>query len=209
MRVTATEVGVRYGARDVFQGVTAEFPENRLSALVGPSGSGKSSLLGVIAGYIKPASGIARYHSSAGDEKPNPARIGWVSQGANALGRRSALDNVAIGALSGGAPLDRAHEDATRELIRVGLGDYAEVMASDLSGGELQRVGFARALASRRPIILADEPSASLDEANTLNLAALLRDLRSTATIIVATHDPLLIDAAEHVVSLRGGMSAQ
>jgi ABC-type lipoprotein export system ATPase subunit len=135
---------------------------------------------------------------------PIPSLVAWVPQGSNALGARSARDNVMLGALGRGVDIPEAARRANEQLRTLGLGERANTAAMLLSGGELQRVGFARALVSRRPIIFADEPSASLDEQNTKLLATMLHDLASTTTIVVATHDPLLIDAAQHQVSLRG-----
>src|SRR5699024_6453165 len=119
--------------------------------------------------------------------------VAWVPQGSNALGRRNVLDNVLIASLADGLPMPRARAVALEALDQVGLAARAREQARHLSGGELQRVALARALASGRPLVLADEPSANLDAANTDMVADILARIESRATIIVATHDPILV----------------
>lgn len=204
MQVIVTEGRLSFGDRRVLEGVDATFNNARVTALVGPSGSGKSTLLAVMAGYQRLDSGNVSFVNDDGEfTAPDPALVAWVPQGANALGTRTALDNVMIAPLAEGRGLAASHTIAERALTDVGLLSRANAGARVLSGGELQRVSFARALATSKPLIFADEPSASLDAANTYVLAELLIGLRSRATIIVATHDPILINAAEAVVSLR------
>ncbi|KRC62314.1 hypothetical protein ASE14_00200 [Agromyces sp. Root81] len=175
-----------------------------VTALVGPSGSGKSTLLAAMAGFQQLDSGQITYrHADGSVEPPTPQRIAWVSQGANALGARTALDNVMLSALAAGAGLFAASRSAETQLEKVGLSDRMHTLAKHLSGGELQRVGFARALAAAKPLIFADEPTSSLDAANTDQVAELLHTLRETATIVVATHDPRLVETAHAVVHVR------
>lgn len=195
-----------FGDRVVFEGVSANFAPHRVTALVGPSGSGKTSLLSAIAGYLSLTGGtITRVDPATGEGgAPDPDSVAWVPQGSNALGARSVLDNVVIAALSRGLELMAARRVALTCLHQVGLRQHTRQVAGRLSGGELQRVSIARALASGRPIILADEPSANLDQVNTIKLGEVLRDLSTTSTVIVATHDPILVDAATDVVHLRG-----
>ena len=193
-----------FGDRRVLEGIDASFEHSHVTALTGPSGSGKSTLLAVMAGYQRLDSGTVAFVDHLGSSSsPDPAMVAWVPQGANALGTRTALDNVMIGPLAEGQGFACSRAIAERALDDVGLLSRANVRARVLSGGELQRVSFARALATSKPLIFADEPSASLDAANTDVLAELLIGLRSRATIIVATHDPILINAAEAVVALR------
>ncbi|GAA2053881.1 ATP-binding cassette domain-containing protein [Leifsonia soli] len=197
-----SDARVDFGNITVFSNLNAVFPANALSVVVGPSGSGKSTLLSAMSGYSRLTAGRIRL----GDRKeylPDPRQVAWVPQGSNALAARSALANVMIGALSAGMTIADAEDRARVELGRVGLGDRILTPARLLSGGELQRVGFARALAASRPIIFADEPSASLDLAATRRLRGVLFDLRSSTTIIIATHDQELVAAAENIVDLR------
>lgn len=209
MHIEVRGACVRFGARVVFEGIDASFAAGRVTALVGPSGSGKSTLLAAMAGYQRlDAGSITVSHNDAVNHLdtvsgPDAGLVAWVPQGSNALGTRTALDNVMIAPLSEGRHPAVARAVALAALAEVGLADQANQRARVLSGGELQRVSFARALASTKPVIFADEPSASLDGANAERLGSLLFELRSRATIIVATHDPILIEAAEAVVHLR------
>lgn len=204
MQIDVVGATLSFSGRVVFEGFSAKFNSRRVTALVGPSGSGKSSLLSAMAGYQQLDGGSILWNDPTDtSSEPDPTCVAWIPQGANALGTRTALDNVMLGPLSEGMSLEEARSIATLALSDVGLGQAIGERARNLSGGELQRVCFARAIASRKPLIFADEPSSSLDAANTERLAELLHDLRSRATIIVATHDPLLISAAEHEVRLR------
>ncbi len=204
MRLSIEEVGLRYGKVDVLTGFSARFEDHTLTALTGPSGSGKTTLLAAMAGYLQPSSGTIRLYSDEGQPSPpTPALVAWVPQGSNALSGRTALDNVLLGALSSGRTMTDAVAVATAALERVGVAHRAGAAAKTLSGGELQRVAFARALASDKPIIFADEPTANLDADSTDQLAHVLEALRSTRLLVVATHDPILIEAAQTAVSLR------
>lgn len=205
VQVDVVDAAVRFGATTVFSGLTAHLAAGRVTALVGPSGSGKSTLLAAISGYQSLSAGRVELCDGPTDSPspPDPARVAWVPQGSNALGRRSVLDNVAIAPLSAGAPLGEAHERAVEALEVVGLGALLGQQAHRLSGGELQRVALARALASGKELILADEPSANLDAANTDLIARILEGLSERATIVVATHDPVLVAAAATAVHLR------
>lgn len=205
MRLTVTDATIAFGSLTVFSGFSAEFEQGRVTALVGPSGSGKSSLLAAIAGYIRLHSGRIEIHREVGAtlEGPSADNVAWIPQGSNALGRRSVLDNVLIASLSTGHAMDKAVAIAMDALDQVGLADRPDEQARRLSGGELQRVAIARALASGKELILADEPSANLDAANTDEVAAVFDRLVSRSTIIVATHDPILVTAAHTAIHMR------
>ena len=203
MEVRVEGVSIHFGELQVMEDFSARFAPGRVTALVGPSGSGKSTLLAAIGGFITPNVGRVTLHDGDVVTGPRPEAVGWVSQGANALGARTVHDNVMLGALGDGVDLDTASERAHSALAQVGLAQRSGAHARTLSGGELQRVAFARALASRRPLVLADEPTSSLDAAATTNIIELLRSLRSSATVIVATHDPAVIDAAQDRVHVR------
>lgn len=195
---------LRFGERIVFENLDAEMPAGEIIALTGPSGSGKSSLLAAIAGYVGLSSGAVSLHDGVGGVfSPSPDLVAWVPQGSNALGARTVLDNVMIGALARGLPLREAQDIASDQLRQVGLTHRARASARDLSGGELQRVAIARALVAQPAVILADEPSANLDARNTEQLAELFDGLASDATLVVATHDPILANAASTTINLR------
>lgn len=204
MRVRVVNAAISYGNASVFSGVSGEFASGNVTALVGPSGSGKSSLLSAIAGYQALRTGRIELEAPGlSTTGPSPDLVAWVPQGSNALGRRSVLDNVLIAALAAGESLERGRVVSEDALKQVGLLHRAGEHARLLSGGELQRVAIARALASAKPLILADEPSAHLDAENTNHLAAILSAVSTTSTIIVATHDPILIETAGHRVFIR------
>ncbi|ROS52691.1 putative ABC transport system ATP-binding protein/putative hydroxymethylpyrimidine transport system ATP-binding protein [Frigoribacterium sp. PhB24] len=203
MHVVIEDVGFSYRNRHVFSGLQAIFHENEVTALVGPSGSGKSSLLAAIAGFTEPTQGAIWLVANDDRLRPRPAAVSWIAQGAIVLNARTSLDNVLLGPLSEGKTHEEAVELGMRALDDVGLSERAGSLCSTLSGGERQRVAVARSLASSRPLILADEPSAGLDEANTRGLSHLFTTLRRTATVIIATHDPVMIDAADDVINLR------
>jgi ABC-type lipoprotein export system ATPase subunit len=205
MQIDVTDAGMTIGGVLIFAGITAVIRPNTVTALIGPSGSGKSTLLSAMSGFTRLSTGTVVYTSAEGrTTPPHPGAIAWVPQASNALSARSVIDNVAIGPLSEGVPLSEAYTLSRACLADVGLEDLEQRRVRLISGGERQRLGFARALASQKPIIFADEPSASLDETNTLQIAALLMSLRDRATIVVATHDPLLAAAAEHTIEIRG-----
>lgn len=205
MRVTVTDASIRFGSFTVFSGFSATFDAGQVTALVGPSGSGKSSLLAAMAGYARLASGLIEIHEDGSQEPASPSahRVAWVPQGSNSLARRTVLDNVLIAALADGLGSREAHDVAMDALEQVGLADRTREQARRLSGGELQRVAIARALASRKQLVLADEPSANLDARNTEEVAAVLNRLVSHSSIIVATHDPILVKAAQAAVHMR------
>jgi putative ABC transport system ATP-binding protein len=204
MQIEIRDASISFGPRVVFEGFNADFRASRITALVGPSGSGKSTLLSVIAGYRALDRGEIRV---AGGQQnlPSPEYVAWVPQGLNSLSARTVLDNVMMGALASGRTVDEARTIAIRWLEMVGIDHIKKHQARELSGGELQRLALARALASDRPIILADEPSANLDRKNTENVADLLGSVTAEALIVVATHDPLLVARVDDVVEMRPG----
>lgn len=197
------DAGISYGEVDLFRGLSTTMPERQVTALVGPSGAGKSSLLAALAGYQPLSSGHVTYVDGTTRHGPISELVVWVPQGANALPNRSALDNVAVAALSNG--IDRAEAEAIgrEHLAAVGLSDRVQTLAKKLSGGELQRLAMARAMTGSRPLVFADEPSSGLDVTNVRLIAETLRQLSRVATVIVATHDELIRDMADHVVDLR------
>jgi len=134
------------------------------------------------------------------------AQFSWVFQTANALLRRSAIDNAALQLIARGAQADAARSTAIAELERVGVGHLAERPARLLSGGELQRVCIARALAAAPRWILADEPTGQLDHATTLEVGTALIEQRPPGTaVIIATHDPEVAARCGRIIRLVDG----
>ena len=193
----------------LYTNLNVEFLDKTITALIGPSGCGKSTLLNIMSGYESLDSGQVNFCSDSDGRESHQVIsddkiISWIPQISAVLPHRTALDNVMIGALGVGVEECVARKQALSFLELVGLENHALDLTRTLSGGEVQRVCFARALVSHKPFIFADEPTASLDEAATKYIANILRDLKSKSCIIIATHDPLLISACDKVVNLRG-----
>jgi ABC-type lipoprotein export system ATPase subunit len=194
-------------ARAALDGLSAEFRSSTVTAVTGPSGSGKTTLLHILAGLELPTAGgvdVLGEELTALDRaaraRVRRAHVGYVGQQPGLVPTLSALENVELALALRGLPPDAARET----LVSVGLADRATQRVSRLSTGERGRVAIARALAARPELLLADEPTSRLDQANALAVGALfVRLAREHGTAIVcATHDPLLIEQADAVVSL-------
>lgn len=200
------------GPVDILHGITLDVTAGETLGLIGPSGSGKSSLLMVMGG-LEQASG-GRVHALGQDltamDEDALARfrrdnMGVVFQSFHLIPTMTALENVAT-------PLELAgqkdaFERARAELEAVGLGHRADHFPAQMSGGEQQRVALARALVTRPRILLADEPTGNLDATNGAAIMDLLFDLRDRygATLIMVTHAPELAARCDRVIRLRDG----
>lgn len=191
-------------------------PCGKFVALVGASGSGKSTLLSMIAGLIVPDAGSIRVNGrelvGLGPIERSALRlrdVAVVFQDDNLLEEFTAVENVALPLDAAGVPWRAAATAAREALARVGLSEVADRQPHQMSGGQRQRTGIARALVGHRSVLLADEPTGSLDAENTAQLATLVKSLcRDGLTAIVATHDPIVAAAADVVISMSDGRVA-
>ncbi|UBF28268.1 ABC transporter ATP-binding protein [Kovacikia minuta CCNUW1] len=199
----------------VLKGVDLEIDQGDIQLLMGPSGSGKTTLLSILAGILTPTEGNVRL---LGQEITAMSRdrlahfrlehIGFIFQGFNLFPALTAAENVEVALKVKGVRGNVAHQQALELLERVNLVEKANQLPKDLSGGQKQRVAIARALAGNPELIMADEPTASLDSHNGHAVIELLRQLakESNRTVLIVTHDPRLIDVADQVTYLEDGV---
>jgi putative ABC transport system ATP-binding protein len=198
-------------------GVTLAIRAGEIVALHGPSGSGKSTLLMLAAAIMAPDAGLIRFQGrdlgsfSAGETADYQRRkIGFVYQSFHLMAGVPALENAAIKLLADRIPLNEARSAAVPWLERVGLGGRLQHTPDQLSGGERQRVAIARALVNEPQVILADEPTGSLDSQRGGEILALLADIarRQRVGVLLVTHDPHAAAIADRVCTLRDGKLA-
>ncbi len=201
------------GVVDILRGISLDIDSGETVGLIGPSGSGKSSLLMLLGGLEQATGGVVRVAGqdlTTLDEDAlarfRRGNMGIVFQSFHLIPTMTALENVATPLELAGA-VD-AFDRANAELRAVGLGDRVGHYPSQLSGGEQQRVALARAAAPRPAILLADEPTGNLDGANGQAIMDLLFDLRDRhgATLVLVTHAPELAERCDRVIYLRDGM---
>ena len=216
-RVVAEARGVAktYGSQRALAGVDAAFPAGRLVAVTGPSGSGKTTLLHLLAGIEIPTEGEVVVLGTALADLGRDARAAFRRDHVSVIGQEpglvpflSAQENVELALTVRGVPADDGRERALEALSAVGLAERSGQRVFRLSAGERERVAIARALAARPDLLLADEPTARLDQANPLEVATLLARLaRELGTAIVcATHDRVVIEQADDELALRAAV---
>lgn len=194
-------------------GLDLRIERGEFVAIMGPSGSGKSTLLNVLGCLDRPTGGSYRLAGedtaqldAAALARLRNRRIGFCFQSFNLLPRMSALQNVALPLVYAGVPRRRREELARTKLIEVGLGERMNHRSTQLSGGQQQRVAIARALVTEPDILLADEPTGTLDSRTGEEVMALLQALHAAGrTVILVTHDAKIAAYAERLVRLRDG----
>lgn len=179
--------GVTYQYQDsrvLFSNLNIRVAPGGPVAITGPSGTGKSTLLALLGGALSPTAGEVRSDYDASE-------AAWIIQSLPNLGARTVIDNAALYSILDGEPSAPGRTRAALSLEHVGLLPYRARRARTLSGGELQRLAVARAVSSRRPLILADEPTNQLDRANAAVVMKLLFDTasRESRLLVVVTHD--------------------
>lgn len=200
-RLEVSGASVTVAERVILQPTTFDSHSGQVTVLTGVSGVGKSTLLNVIGGVQRPSSGRA---TLSAHRYGAHVCITWVLQTTLLLGGRSVLDNAMLGALSQGLSVREATRRAIESLEIVSLADRQHGSVRDLSGGEAQRLTVARAMASPADVLLADEPTGQLDQANSdIVRQALRHDADAGRLSVIATHDPSLLDIADVHVELR------
>lgn len=218
----------RRGAEELFGGLSHEFTPGAVTAVTGPSGRGKSTLLYVLGLMLTPSRGRVVLDgeavSSAADavrSRVRAHRIGFVFQDSALDPTRTVLDSVVEPALYAGWSLSRSRSRGRELLEQMGVGARADHRPGEISGGQAQRVAVCRALVTDPVVVLADEPTGNLDRDNAVGvLAALSAAATGTAasgtdgngagdgipgvarTVLIATHDPFVIERADEVLSL-------
>jgi putative ABC transport system ATP-binding protein len=195
-------------------GVTLSLQAGEMVAVVGPSGSGKTTLLSMMGFLLVPTSGTIRLLGRPVETKQEsmlPAlrrkHIGFIFQNANLLRALTALENVMVALRLKGLSRGQARQEAERLLGRVGLGHRKHFRPRDLSGGEKQRVAIARALAGGPSLILADEPTASLDSKSGHAVVELMREITNEGghAVAMVTHDTRNLNIVDRLVQLEDG----
>ncbi|HCN88764.1 MAG TPA: macrolide ABC transporter ATP-binding protein [Oxalobacteraceae bacterium] len=201
------------GPFPVLKDVNLGVAQGEFIAIMGPSGSGKSTFMNVLGCLDRPTRGVFALdgRTIGGLPKDELARlrnrtIGFVFQGFNLLPRMSLADNVALPLVYAAVAQDERRQRARAMLARVGLGQYAQSLPSQISGGEQQRVAIARALVNQPRLILADEPTGNLDSKTGGEIMMLFEELhREGITIVLVTHDPGVAAHALRLVRFLDG----
>ena len=211
-----------FGETEAMRGISLDIQRGEVVAIMGPSGSGKSTLLHCLAGIIRPNHGTVTYFeqpatplridqlSDAERTKLRRHQFGFVFQFSQLVPELTALDNVAIPLLLSGHSRAVAYDQAEHWLDRMGVHAKRHQLATKLSGGQIQRVAVARALAIEPQVLFADEPTGSLDSLNSEKVMELfLHAARANGTtVIIVTHEPTIAAYADREIIVRDGQIA-
>ena len=198
---------------NILKKINVDIKKGQLIGLLGPSGSGKSTFLHLIALLDKPSKGEIYFlgkktsqMSSVEKDELRSKKISMVYQQNNLLSDFSALENVVLAVIASGKPKEKANVEAKKILTKVGLINRLDHFPSDLSVGEQQRVAIARAVVNEPQLILADEPTGSLDQSASNEIFSLfLKFKNQNSTIVYATHNRELADRADYQLKIIDG----
>ncbi len=199
---------------DAVRDASIKIERSKVTAIGGPSGSGKTTLLSIIGLLIRPTQGqvvIESIEVSRVSElyrtRLRRNKIGFIFQSQYLIPQLTSIENVALPLLCTNTSRSKAEEQARKILLEMGMEDRADFRVAELSGGEQQRVSIARALVRSPEILIADEPSSSIDKTLTHELLETIRSMVSEKglTVIVASHDPIVLDWADIVMTMSDG----
>lgn len=193
--------------------VTLEIAPGKITAIYGPSGCGKTSLLNIISGLDSQYQGNLYFKNQNMRDFSErdltyfrKAHIGFVFQNFNLIPHQSVLENVKMPLYVKNMTDKEMVEIAKKELNRLGIGDFIKKNVKQLSGGQKQRVAIARALVNNPEMIVADEPTGSLDSQSQENVLEIFKELAEAGkTVIIVTHNPEVADYADVVIKMKDG----
>ena len=207
-------VSKSFGDTKVLDGLDLDIPRRNVVTVIGPSGSGKSTLLHALAGIIKPTSGTVNFRGSNLDAMSDAARtklrrnaFGFVFQSGQLLPELPAVENIALPMMLDGMSYQTAADTAILWLERMGLRSLATHRPGEMSGGQMQRIAIARALAVKPAVVFADEPTGALDQATGREVMGILlaaaRD--NGSAVVVVTHDANVAGFCSRTVTMQDG----